>query len=257
MKALPFLLSIPHGGTKTPPLLTDRIAASRHDLFDDSDPFTLDIYDVGPVVRKVLKAKIYRAFIDLNRSMDKMPPEFPDGLIKSETCFGKSIYKPGCGPDGPLIKKLIRMYYLPYHRQLLKFSQNPEIKLGIDCHSMAPTAPVIAPDQGKKRPIFSLGNVENHSCDRNTVEILAESLCHVFGLKQNDVKINSPFKGGYITKAYGNNPIPWIQVEMNRDLYLHEKYFDRDSLRIDRKRLQELLEMFGETLYRFYQLLNW
>ena len=44
---------------------------------------------------------------------------------------------------------------------------------------------------------------------------------------RNEISINDPFHGGHITKTYGNKPVPWIQVEMNRDLYLTEPWFDQ------------------------------
>ena len=65
------------------------------------------------------------------------------------------------------------------------------------------------------------------------------------------VTINNPFKGGFITRNYGNNPLPWIQIEMNRKLYLSSGYFDYSTLKMKGDRLTELNAKFREVLFHF------
>lgn len=257
MHRLPLLLSIPHGGTIIPDEVKDRLIAGPHDLFDDSDPFTGEIYDIGDRVAYVVKAKVYRAVIDLNRSIDMLPPEFPDGVVKSHTCYGKPIYRPGLEPDEPFAKILLNKYYWPYHNQVEKLVNRPGLCIGLDCHSMAAVAPTISPDQGQARPLICLGNAEGRSCNEKTVEILADCFRYHFNLYYGDVKINQPFKGGYITRRYGMKPLPWIQIELNRSLYLNEEWFDRSSLKIDKQRLVYLNRSFLNVLERFCTEMNW
>ncbi len=64
------------------------------------------------------------------------------------------------------------------------------------------------------------------------------------------VALNDPFKGGYITRRHGGGRLPWIQVEMNRWLYLDTPWFDRDTLRVDPGRLAELRHRFRNALQR-------
>ena len=253
-KPLPFLISIPHGGTKIPEELKGRIRISRVDLFDDSDAYTPDIYDVGAVVQKVLIADIMRAFVDPGRSPDQMPPEDPDGLIKSCTCYSKPIYFEGQQPDDNLIKKLLQKYYDPYHDLLEVWANKSEIRMGFDCHSMADYAPPISPDYGQKRPLINLGNLDGKSCPNDIVDALAKSFRNVFKLGNDDVLINTPFKGGFITQKYGFKPKPWIQIEINRSLYLHPKWFNGKSLKINQNRLDELKKLFAKTLIHFYNI---
>lgn len=146
MKKFPVLLSIPHGGTQRPPELDSRLAITDKDLFDDSDPFVIEIYDLGEKVESVVKTNIARAFVDLNRSLEDLPPQNPDGLIKSSTCYEKPIYKKGREPDDSLTNVLIEMYYKPYHNSIQKKIQELDLKLCLDCHSMASVAPNISPD---------------------------------------------------------------------------------------------------------------
>lgn len=249
---LPFLISIPHGGTQMPPELANRLIITSHDLFDDSDSFTQEIYDVADLVIHVATFKIARAFVDVSRAPHQMPPDFPDGLIKSSTCLLKPIYADGQQPDIELRTKLINNYYQPYHNELEKWSRDPRITLAFDCHSMLSIAPDISPDKGQKRPLFNLGNLDGRACPDEILKLLADSFVAVFDLTPTDVTINRPFKGGFITQKFANNPVPWIQIEMNRILYLYEKYFDRPQLKINRQRLTELNALFVNVLVDFH-----
>ena len=254
MIKLPVLLSIPHGGTQRPPELDAHVSITERDLFDDSDPFVIEIYDLGQKVEGVVKTNIARAFVDLNRSKEDLPPQNPDGLIKSVTCYEKPIYKQGGEPGESLTNTLIEMYYNPYHKSIQKNIEELDLQLCLDCHSMASTAPNIAPDGNqKKRPKFCLSNRDGKTSTIETLELLASCIGESFGIDRNEISLNNPFHGGHITKTYGNNPLPWIQVEMNRDLYLSKDWFDYDTLSIDSSRLRELNQMFENSLNLFFQ----
>ena len=158
MGKFPVLLSIPHGGNKTPAEIRDKLCITEHDIFWDIDPFTHDIYDLNNHVIEVIKTNIARTFVDVNRSTSQMPPRIPDGLIKSVTSFKKPIYCKGMFPDGGLISTLIKKYYEPYQKKIETALQCKEIRLGLDCHSMLAEGPPIARDRGKRRPLICLGN---------------------------------------------------------------------------------------------------
>jgi formiminoglutamase len=228
------------------------LSITDKDLFDDSDPFVIEIYDLGDKVEGVVKTNVARAFVDLNRSLQDLPPQNPDGLIKSTTCYQKPIYKPGREPDDSLTSVLIEMYYKPYHRSIQKSIHDLDLQLCLDCHSMASVAPNISPDgKEKKRPKFCLSNQDGKTSSNEMIELLASCIAESFEIDRGDISLNDPFHGGHITKTYGNNPLPWIQVEMNRDLYLSEDWFDENTLSIDSARLRELNHLFGDCLKLF------
>lgn len=252
MSKLPILLSIPHGGTRKPEELDGHLSITNKDLFDDSDPFVMELYDLGDKVECVIKTDIARAFVDLNRSPYDLPPDNPDGLIKSSTCYQKPIYRNGQEPGQSLRNSLIELYYYPYHRRIQKSLRELDLQVCLDCHSMATIAPNISPDKdNKKRPTFCLSNQDGKTSSNEMIELLADCISEAFSVNREDIFLNDPFHGGYITKTYGNNPIPWIQVEMNRELYLSKEWFDYETLTIDEKRLQELNQMFEEALGQF------
>ena len=254
MKKFPVLISIPHGGTRVPPELMDRICIEERDIVEDMDPFTRQIYDLESWVMETVTTDIARAFIDLNRALDDLPPKNPDGVVKSVTCYKKPIYKQGMEPDKALVKTLIDLYYRPYHRRLRQLAfRNKELALALDCHSMAEHPPPIAPDSAQeKRPLICLGNNHDQACDRHTVETLATCFREAFELEEADVTINQPFAGGYITRSHGKHPLPWVQVELNRSLYLSDPWYDPVNAQIDQCRLLELNAKFHLALELFF-----
>lgn len=231
------------------------VCITPRDLLDDSDSFTNDIYDSKDIVEEQVHATIARAFVDNSRSTDQIPPEFPDGLIKSATCYDRPIYKEGKQPSEETRNILISKYYDEYHQKLRNALLNPNIVIALDCHSMAEIAPAVSPDTGNIRPLINLGDAEGTACDSEITQKLKKSFVEVFGFNDEEVSINKPFKGGFITRNYGNKPIPWIQIEMNRKLYLSEDYFSYDSLKMKGNRLNELNEKFREVLQNFYERL--
>ena len=122
---------------------------------------------------------------------------------------------------------------------------------------MASVAPDISPDgKEKKRPLFCLSNQDGKTATSEMIELLASCISESFDIDINEISLNDPFHGGHITKTYGNNPFPWIQVEMNRDLYLEEPWFDRKTLSIDSSRLRDLNMQFENCLNLYFSKIN-
>lgn len=246
--ALPILLSIPHGGLDAPPELRESICLSKHDLFDDADPFTGEIYDLDDAVRAVVRAQIARAFVDLNRAPDDLPPANPDGVVKPRTCYEKSIYRSGLGPSPEETHRLLKQYHEPYHRQIEDAVARGDLRLAIDCHSMSATAPPIAPRPGEARPLFCVSNRNGATCDPALLVRFAKVMASAFECSPAQVRLNDPFQGGYIVRRHGRGPLPWIQLEMNRSLYLAPAWFDRKRLTVAPTRLAELRKRFHRAL---------
>jgi formiminoglutamase len=250
MDRMPFFISVPHGGTETPEEVKDRICISHPDVLEDSDAFTREIYNLSDDIRYLLRADVARAFVDLNRAEDDLPPENPDGVVKSRTCYSKQIYIEDLEPDASLIEELLARYHRPYHAKIREVLGKAElgIILALDCHSMAAVGPDIAPDTGQRRPIICLGNRQGETCPNDMATLFAQCLRESFSLEEPDVTLNHPFGGGYITRTYGAKPIPWIQVEMSRVLFLRPPYFNETTWDMDRNRLNEINKCFRNGL---------
>jgi formiminoglutamase len=252
MQTFPVLLSIPHGGTSVPVELQGRVCLDRHGIHDDIDPFVREIYDLGERVVEVISTDIARTFVDLNRAPDDVPPGNPDGVVKTLTCMSQPIFTSGQELDAGLTAALLDKYYLPYHSRVRHAVQRPGLVLGIDCHSMLAVGPDIGPDTGHTRPMICVGNVRGQACPTDMAEYFADCLRRAFALDQHEVTLNQPFAGGYITRTYGGNPIPWLQIELSRALYLDPRWFARQTLRMEPSRLWELNAQFAAALERFF-----
>jgi formiminoglutamase len=237
---LPILVSVPHGGAQTPPEIAGRVIATPEDIFDDSDAATLDVYALAGEVAHFVSTPIARAFVDLNRAPDDRPPANPDGVVKSETCYGRPIYDPARRLTDRDAKVLLERYYFPYHARLEEAARDDGVRLALDCHSMAAVPPPTSPDRGQRRPLICLSNDDGRTSSPSTMEHLADALAEAFEIERADIWLNRPFKGGYITRSHGGGRLPWIQVELNRSLYLAGPWFDRAHLRVDPARLLDL-----------------
>lgn len=252
---LPFLISIPHGGVQIPNELILNTQLTHEDILEDGDAFSIPIYNLEQTVQQVIDTPIARAFLDLNRSIDQLPPQFPDGIFKSHTCYLKPVFKNGQFPDESLRNKVLHKYYRYYHNQITKALKNELIQFGFDCHTMASESPPVSAHPGEKRPLVCLSNRNGATCTHKSIQLLRDIFINVMDCKTEDVKINDPFSGGYIIQTYGNNPIPWIQIELNRNLYLSSPWFNVENWTINIKRLNELnivikkvLEVFNQEL---------
>jgi len=262
---MPVLISVPHGGWKVPDEIKDIWGLSRKDAFHDGDPCTSQIYDFSDKVNVQMVMEYYRAVVDLNRQPDDIAPENPDGVVKSHTIYNVEVYKPGCFPDDQLKKKLLQKYYFPYHHSLQQCLKRENIRMGVDCHSMAAVSPPIEDDIGTPRPLFCLGNLgDNHAevnlphnritCEPEMLIFMKDEFNSIFQHEDVDLEIpsvctmNVPFEGGYITRQMGNKGIPFIQIEMSRALYLTKAYFEKDTLSVDRERINDLNQKVWRVL---------
>jgi formiminoglutamase len=254
---LPILVSIPHGGWQVAEEIQHIWALSEKDALHDGDPFTARIYDFSDRVRFQKVMEYYRAVVDLNRQPDDIAPANPDGVIKSHTCYNVEVYQPGMLPNESLKKTLLDRYYHPYHQALQDALMGDDIRLGVDCHSMAAVSPPIEKDAGAPRPLICLGNLGDSqglpgpphnrvTCSQEILFFMREEFERVFQHEDVDLEppaicsTNEPFEGGYITRQMGGKDVPFVQIEMSRALYIAQPHFDAASLQISDKRIGDL-----------------
>jgi len=259
---LPVLISVPHGGDQIPKELHSIVALTPRDIFEDGDTLTREIYAFQDQVVAFLDTPIARACIDLNRAPTDRPPANPDGVVKTMTTSQRPVYKSGHFPDDLAIQLLLNRYYWPYHHQLDHLQQIPGLKVALDCHSMLAAAPAFSRVPGEPRPLFCLSNRGDQqgqpvpgrgpiTCPPTWLQRLADCFCQVFAAEKQEVRLNDPFSGGYIIQSHFNGIVPWIQIELNRKLYLTPPYFDAQTLTVAPERIRELREKIFEVLKAF------
>jgi N-formylglutamate deformylase len=261
----PFLISIPHGGETIPPEVADRVIITRRDIFFDGDPHTRQIYDFRDDVAAFIEMQTARTIIDLNRAPYTALLPGSDGVIKRITSSGTPVYREGRSPDNTLIRELLRRYYYPYHTSVSDLLDARQVQLAFDCHSMLPYPPPVYKNPGRPRPLVCLSNAGNRqgmpvpnepvTCPPEWIQGLAVAFQEAFP-DEGEVAINDPFSGGFITRAHSRQKrIPWIQVEINRNLYECDDYFDPDELAVDGRRIRELRKKIFSAMESFWQQL--
>ncbi len=252
--SLPFLLSIPHGGVTIPEEVETRLAVGFEEVAEDVDHFTREIFAL-PDAALTLEAEVSRSIVDLNRDPCRYPPHDPDGAVKSMTHTGHRLYG-DWEIDPATIERLMERYWKPYHQRLVKAMSRPGLKLALDCHSMAAVGPPVSPDPGATRPLICLGNRHGQSAPDSWLGALAECFQEVFHLEKDQIAFNQPYPGGYITRRYAGDPLPWIQIEYSRALYLTETVYDRQNHHLDSGWARQMREKFRAVLTRLEKRLD-
>ncbi|MFZ0390098.1 MAG: N-formylglutamate amidohydrolase [Calditrichia bacterium] len=208
---MPLLLSVPHAGLQVPEEVADNCLLTPEEIAADGDVGAAEIY--LPLLEKtehLLTTKIARAVVDLNRAADDRRK---DGIVKTHTCWDVKIWRKPLWEE--TVHLLLEEYYSPYHQKLSELAHQ-NVFAGIDCHTMAAEGPPVGPDPGVKRPEACLSNGDGRTCPAEWIGSLAAELRKTLG---GEVRINDPFKGGFITRSHGAE-MPWIQLELSRASFL-------------------------------------
>jgi formiminoglutamase len=258
----PFLISIPHGGMEIPAEVAGRFALLDQEISWYCDPATRTLFDFGRSVEAKIDTSVSRMVVDLNRPPLPLPPKDPDGIIKMRTIDGRQVYRPGQMPDLPLIHQLLLKWYFPYHQRIDELIDRHPVRIAFDCHSMLPYGSAEQNDAGKRRPLICLGNYGDENgrskagslttCPPEWILHLADTFREEFR-EPGDVAINTPFSGGFISNAhYWRKGIPWIQVEINRELYESGTFHVCHSSVTD-ERIPDLRHRIWRILTRFWE----
>jgi N-formylglutamate deformylase len=243
----PLLVSMPHTGTFVPEWLAPRLSPAARAL-PDTDWHLERLYDfLDQLGASVLVATHSRYVVDLNRPPDNAnlyPGQDTTGIVPLDTFQREPIYLPGFPPSQDEAAERIRVYWQPYHERLQQALAAIKAKHGYallwDAHSIFSVLPRFF--RGTL-PDLNLGTADGRSCASGIGEALAKS---VEGYR---VALNGRFKGGYITRKYGNpaNGVHAVQLELSEAMYMDERppYGFRDDLARElRPQLRTLLELF-------------
>jgi N-formylglutamate deformylase len=203
---LPLLISVPHGGRRVPPEVEDLCILTPDQIAEDGDEGAAEIYAFADRVAAHVAADVARAIVDPNRAPDDFSR---DGVVKTHTCWEDPVYREALAPETR--QALVERYWRPYHAELTRRAP-ADVILGVDCHTMAATAPPVGPDAGAERPAICLSDDGGSTCPPELFERVAGALEQAFGVP---VSRNAPFRGGYIARAHARE-LPWVQLELSR-----------------------------------------
>ena len=223
---MPLLVSMPHIGTRIPPDMLPDYQARALDV-EDTDWNLDQLYDFLPDIgASVLHARYSRYVIDLNRPPDDAPM-YP-GAANTELCptrffTGDALYLEGCEPGPQARAQRRQSYWQPYHdalaAELARLREQHGFVLLWDAHSIRSQIPWLF--EGRL-PDLNLGSADGVSADPRVTEAAASACSGIEGLSH---VVNARFKGGYITRHYGDpaGAVHALQLEMCQSLYMSEQ----------------------------------
>lgn len=251
--AAPLLVSMPHTGTHIPEALLARMTPVAR-LVPDTDWHLERLYDfLGELGASVLVATHSRYVIDLNRPPDGAnlyPGQDSTALVPVDTFFKEPLYLPGFEPGAGETAIRVQTQWKPYHAKLQSALQAMKQKHGYallwDAHSIFSLVPRFF--KGRLTD-FNLGTADGSSCAPGIGESL---LARIQGYSS---VLNGRFKGGYITRRYGDpaNGIHAVQLELSEAVYMDERppyEFREDLAARVRPQLRDLLEEFLRAFSR-------
>lgn len=243
----PLLVSVPHDGRRLPDTLRERMTPEGIAL-PDTDWHVAQLYDFARKLgASMLVADYSRYVIDLNRpaSDDALyKGQIATGLCPTQTFAGEKIYAAG-EVDADDMARRVKTYWRPYHAKIQQEIERMLAQHGVallwDAHSITGVVPRLFDGE---LPALNIGSNSGASCapaiERAVVEAAKSS--------PYETVVNARFKGGYITRHYGNpeDNVHALQLEIAQRTYMDENtcVFDDPLAGKLRTTLQQLITVF-------------
>ena len=229
----PLLVSLPHDGTALPPDLAARMTEGARRV-PDTDWHVSRLYAFSRELgASMLVPEYSRYVVDLNRPPDDAslyPGQNTTGLCPTRRFSGEPVYLAGQDPSPEEVRDRIEHYWRPYHDALRGELERLRALHGRvllwEGHSIR--------GQGLsflfegRLPDLNLGTSGGESCS----PLLQAKLERVLqGQAGYDWVANGRFKGGYITRHYGEpaRGIDAVQLETSQRNYMDEDSFEYDA----------------------------
>ncbi|MEQ9402770.1 MAG: N-formylglutamate amidohydrolase [Cyclobacteriaceae bacterium] len=253
---VPVIISVPHSGTKFPEEVKNHFKKRMRNHLDDTDWFVHRLYSFASELGiMVIKANLSRWVIDLNRDPESVPLYNDGRLITSITpttdFFGNALYSDKeSEPDEKEKKRRLENYYWPYYRkieELIKERKEQSGKVLLwDAHSIRHLVSTI---QKGPFPDMILGNNDEKTAHPDLIKTALENLRS----DSFEVNHNSPFKGGHITRFFGNpeKGVHTLQLEMNKILYM-----DDNEITYNEKRAGQVTKVLRKTMEALIQTIK-
>jgi N-formylglutamate amidohydrolase len=231
----PLVLDSPHSGREVP--------ADFGTVLDDADLRDAEDCHVDrlylPATERgipLLAARMSRLYLDVNRDADDIDPELldapPPGAASPKARLGKALVWRTLDDGRPIsarrlsaheIARRIARCHTPYHQRLKGLLDAAHARFGrvvhINCHSMNAVGGAHGEGgAGRARADFVLGDRDGTSCDPALTAFVQRTLAGM----GYDVKVNDPFKGVALVRAYSDPAAGRhsLQIEINKRLYM-------------------------------------
>lgn len=244
----PLLVSVPHDGRHLPADVRDVMTAAGIAM-PDTDWHVARLYEfAGDLGASILTANYSRYVVDLNRpATDEAlyPGQVATGLCPRRTFAGEPVYEGEATFD---TAARVASYWTPYHDRIRATLDALRERYGYallwDAHSIPSRVPRLFDG---KLPALNVGTNGGASCNA----ALEEAVYAVAAASDYSAVLNGRFRGGYITRHYGDpdNGIHAVQLEIAQRVYMDEQATAFDAERASRLRdtLRTMLGVYLET----------
>lgn len=240
----PLLISLPHDGHAIPEALAARMQPEARSA-PDTDWHVSRLYAFARELgASLLVPRHSRYVVDLNRPPDDTslyPGQNTTGLCPAVRFCGKPVYLDGQAPSAEEIAARIETYWRPYHEALQAELERLRAQHGRvvlwEGHSIKGSDLAFLFDG--RLPDLNLGTSGGASCSPALQSRIEGVLS---AQREYDWVANGRFKGGYITRHYGDpsRGVDAVQLETSQRTYMDEATFEYDEAKASQ--LQELLQ---------------
>jgi N-formylglutamate deformylase len=252
----PLLISMPHQGIQLSDAMMGQVTPIAKTLAD-TDWHLKELYDFARHMgASIIWPHYSRYVIDLNRPADNSnlyPGANSTELCPTSTFASEPIYLPGCEPDETEIAHRLEHYWQPYHSALQDELTRIKAQCGVavlfEAHSIRSVVPRLFEGQ---LPDLSIGTSSGASCSTDLQSAIEQSIS---SQKKYSTAINQRFKGGYITRAYGQPSlgVHALQLELTQHCYMNEE-LPFTYLPERAKNIQPILEQLVSTLLQWAEV---
>ncbi|MEO7071806.1 MAG: N-formylglutamate deformylase [Rhodanobacter sp.] len=247
----PLLISLPHDSSNIPDDIAARmLAPARRSA--DTDWHVARLY--APLAEalgaSVLTPLASRYVVDLNRPIDGhalYPGQRETGVVPLTGFDGAPLYAEGQAPDTAEVERRIGVFWQPYHAALAAeiarlLAVHGRVLLW-EGHSIRSEVPMLF---SGRLPDFNLGTGSGLSCSADVQARLQARLAQITDYSH---AVNGRFKGGYITRHYGDpeRGVQAVQLELAQLNYMDEYSFAWDEAKAVTVR-QHILELLTVAL---------
>jgi N-formylglutamate deformylase len=225
----PLLVSVPHDGTEVPDAIAERLTPSARRV-PDTDWHVSRLYAFARELgASMIIPRYSRYVVDLNRPPDNAslyPGQNTTGLCPIVQFSGDPVYQAGAEPSNTEIAERIETYWRPYHEALAAELARIRAAHGRvvlwEGHSIRSVVPFLFEGQ---LPDFNLGTAGGASC---SVALQSRLIAVLGAAREHTHVVNGRFKGGYITRHYGEpaQDIEAVQLELAELNYMDEDTFE-------------------------------
>jgi N-formylglutamate amidohydrolase len=182
------------------------------------------------------------------------PGQLATGLCPAQTFAGDDIYLKGEGVSAEEQAERIAIYWQPYHDEITAQLGRLRAEFGFallwDAHSIPGVVPRLFDGE---LPELNIGTFDETSCAAH----IANPALRVAENSSFSVVMNGRFKGGYITRNYGDpeRNVHAVQLEISQRSYMNEdtRLYSPDKAETLRATLTSMLQAYLDAAERHYQ----